>query len=83
MINTTTMPGIVKYGLAMPDIHSGYGPPIGGVGAMLLPDGVISPGFVGYDENCGIRLLKSELEEDEIQPYLESLAKNSRLFLLV
>lgn len=74
LINTTTMPGIVKYGLAMPDIHSGYGPPIGGVGAMLLPDGVISPGFVGYDENCGIRLLKSELEEDEIQPYLESLA---------
>ena len=46
------MPGIVKYAIAMPDIHSGYGPPIGGVGAMELPEGVISPGFVGYDENC-------------------------------
>jgi len=52
LVNTTTMPGIVKYAIAMPDIHSGYGPPIGGVGAMKLPEGVISPGFVGYDENC-------------------------------
>ena len=52
LVNTTTMPGIVKYAIAMPDIHSGYGPCIGGVGAMKLPEGVISPGFVGYDENC-------------------------------
>jgi len=52
LVNSTTLPGIVKYAIAMPDIHQGYGPPIGGVGAMKLPDGVISPGFVGYDENC-------------------------------
>ncbi|MCD5396072.1 MAG: RtcB family protein [Candidatus Pacebacteria bacterium] len=75
LINTTTMPGIVKYAIAMPDIHSGYGPPIGGVGAMKLPEGVISPGFVGYDENCGVRLLKSELKKKEIKPYLERLSQ--------
>jgi len=74
LINTTTMPGIVKYAIAMPDIHSGYGPPIGGVGAMRLPEGVISPGFVGYDENCGCRVLLSEYSEKEIRPYLDELA---------
>jgi len=74
LANTTTMPGIVKYALAMPDIHSGYGPPIGGVGAMKLPEGVISPGFVGYDENCGCRLLLSNYQEQEIRPYLDKLA---------
>ena len=68
------MPGIVKYAIAMPDIHSGYGPPIGGVGAIKLPDGVISPGFVGYDENCGCRLLLSNYQEKDIKPHLESLA---------
>jgi tRNA-splicing ligase RtcB len=52
LINTTTMPGVVRYTIAMPDIHMGYGPPIGGVGAMKVSDGVISPGFVGYDQNC-------------------------------
>jgi len=74
LVNTTTMPGIVKYAIAMPDIHSGYGPPIGGVGAMKLPEGVISPGFVGYDENCGVRLLLSAYTEKEIRPYLDKLA---------
>ncbi len=74
LVNTTTMPGIVKYAIAMPDIHSGYGPPIGGVGAMKYPEGVISPGFVGYDENCGVRLLLSEYTEEEIKPYLDKLA---------
>jgi len=74
LVNTTTMPGIVKYAIAMPDIHSGYGPPIGGVGAMKLPEGVISPGFVGYDENCGVRLLFSEYSEKEIKPHLDKLA---------
>jgi len=74
LVNTTTLPGIVKYAIAMPDCHSGYGPPIGGVGAMKLPDGVISPGFVGYDENCGVRLLLSEYTEKEIKPYLDKLA---------
>lgn len=74
LVNTTTMPGIVNYAIAMPDIHSGYGPPIGGVGAMKLPDGVISPGFVGYDENCGCRLLLSDYTEKEIRSHLEKLA---------
>jgi tRNA-splicing ligase RtcB len=74
LVNTTTLPGIIKYAIAMPDIHSGYGPPIGGVGAMKLPEGVISPGFVGYDENCGVRLLLSEYTEKEIRTYLDKLA---------
>ena len=74
LVNTTTMPGIMKYAIAMPDIHSGYGPPIGGVGAMKLSEGVISPGFVGYDENCGCRLLLSDYSLKEIKHYLEKLA---------
>ena len=74
LVNITTMPGIVKYAIGMPDIHSGYGPPIGGAGAMKLPEGVISPGFVGYDENCGCRLLLSDYQEKDIKPYLERLA---------
>lgn len=73
LVNITTLPGIVKYAIAMPDIHSGYGPPIGGVGAMKLPEGIISPGFVGYDENCGCRILLSNYQEAEIRPYLEKL----------
>jgi len=75
LVNTTTLLGIQKYALAMPDIHSGYGPPIGGVGAIEVNQGVISPGFVGYDENCGCRLLISEKTEKEIRPYLEKLSK--------
>ena len=74
LINTTTLPGVVKYAIAMPDIHEGYGMPIGGVVATKYPDGVISPGGVGMDENCGVRLLKSEYTEKEIRPYLEKLA---------
>jgi len=75
LINSTTLPGIVKHAIAMPDIHSGYGPPIGGVGAMQLSEGVISPGFVGYDENCGCRLLLSNYQEKEIKPHIEKLAE--------
>jgi len=74
LVNTATLPGITKYVVAMPDIHSGYGSPIGGVGATNYPKGVISPGFTGYDENCGVRLLKSDYQEKEIAPYLEKLA---------
>ena len=73
LVNLTTLPGIVKYSLAMPDIHEGYGAPIGGVFATKLPDGIISPGAVGYDINCGVRLLKSKHTEKEIRPYLEKL----------
>src|SRR3984885_14902736 len=54
--NVATLPGIVGYSIAMPDIHWGYGFPIGGVAAMNAEEGVISPGGVGYDINCGVRL---------------------------
>ena len=74
LVNTATLPGAVKYALAMPDIHQGYGFPIGGVLATELPDGVISPGGVGYDINCGVRLLATQLQSEEIKPYLDDLA---------
>jgi tRNA-splicing ligase RtcB len=74
LINTATLPGIVKYALAMPDIHQGYGFPIGGVVATELPDGIISPGGVGYDINCGVRLLATHLNQEEVRPYLDDLA---------
>jgi tRNA-splicing ligase RtcB len=72
--NVATLPGIQKYSLAMPDIHEGYGFCIGGVAAMEHPNGVISPGGVGFDINCGVRLLKSEQNFKEIKPNLENLA---------
>lgn len=74
LVNTATLPGIVQYALAMPDIHQGYGFSIGGVVATRADDGVISPGGVGYDINCGVRLLASDMEEGEVRPYLEDLA---------
>lgn len=74
LINTATLPGAVGYALAMPDIHQGYGFPIGGVVATAAPEGIISPGGVGYDINCGVRLLGSHLSRDEIQPHLDRLA---------
>jgi len=74
LVNTATMPGIVRYALAMPDIHQGYGFPIGGVIATETPDGVISPGGVGYDINCGVRLLGTHLDREEVAPYLSDLA---------
>ncbi|RME43136.1 MAG: RtcB family protein [Chloroflexi bacterium] len=74
LVNTSTLPGIVGYALAMPDIHQGYGFSIGGVVATREEDGVISPGGVGFDINCGVRLLASEMEEGELQPYLADLA---------
>ncbi|MCD6148895.1 RtcB family protein, partial [bacterium] len=74
LINVASLPGIVKYSLAMPDIHTGYGFVIGGVAATRYPDGAISPGGVGYDISCSVRLLKSEYTEKEIRPYLEKLS---------
>jgi len=74
LINTSTLPGIVQHAIAMPDIHQGYGFPIGGVVATRLPHGVISPGGVGYDINCGVRLLVSQATVEEIQPFLEEIA---------
>lgn len=75
LINGTTLPGIVKYDIAMPDMHEGYSVPIGFVGAIRASDGVISPGACGFDINCGMRLLKSRHNEKEIKPYFEKLAE--------
>ncbi len=72
--NVATLPGIVAWSVAMPDIHWGYGFPIGGVAAMDPEEGVISPGGVGYDINCGVRLLSTHLTEDEMRAPLEELA---------
>lgn len=66
LAHVATMPGIVGRSLAMPDIHWGYGFPIGGVAAFSLDEGVISPGGVGFDINCGVRLLSTPLKEDEL-----------------
>ncbi len=74
LINGTMLPGIVKYGIAMPDCHEGYSVPIGFVGALRVSDGIISPGACGFDINCGMKLLKSEYSEKEIKPYLDKLA---------
>ncbi|PIP16811.1 MAG: RNA-splicing ligase RtcB [Candidatus Portnoybacteria bacterium CG23_combo_of_CG06-09_8_20_14_all_37_13] len=74
LVNVSTLPGIQKYALAMPDMHEGYASPIGGVAAIKTSEGVISPGVCGYDINCGMRLLKSEHIEKEIKPYLDKLA---------
>ena len=71
--NVAHLPGIVKYSLAMPDIHWGYGFPIGGVAAFDVRDGVISPGGVGYDINCGVRLMASKLTRQEVEPRIEKL----------
>ena len=72
--NVATLPGIVGPSMAMPDIHWGYGFPIGGVAAFDADEGVVSPGGVGYDINCGVRLLRSGLESEEIRPQLDRLA---------
>jgi tRNA-splicing ligase RtcB len=67
LANIATMPGIVKYSLAMPDIHWGYGFPIGGVAAFDISTGVISPGGVGFDINCGVRLLATPLHAGDLK----------------
>jgi len=71
--NVATLPGILDYSIAMPDIHEGYGFPIGGVAAVNVEDGFISPGGVGYDINCGVRLLKTDLFYRDIKNRLESI----------
>jgi tRNA-splicing ligase RtcB len=73
LCNITHLPGIYKYAIALPDGHEGYGFPIGGVAATDREDGVISPGGVGYDINCGVRLLTTNLSEQDIRPKLTEL----------
>jgi tRNA-splicing ligase RtcB len=71
--NVATLPGVVEAALAMPDVHQGYGFPVGGVAATELPDGVVSPGGVGYDINCGVRLLALPLTASELGGKREAL----------
>ncbi len=74
LVNAATLPGVVGATIAMPDVHQGYGFPVGGIAATELPDGIISPGAIGYDINCGVRLLASEIDADEARPFLDTLA---------
>ncbi len=71
--NVATLPGILEYAMCMPDGHWGYGFPIGGVAAIDPEEGVISPGGIGVDINCGMRLLKTDLTYDEVKPHLHEL----------
>lgn len=71
--NVATLPGIVGSSLAMPDIHTGYGFAIGGVAAFDIKEGIVSPGGVGYDINCGVRLLRSNLTKEEVIPKIKEL----------
>lgn len=73
VINVATLPGIVKASFAMPDIHYGYGFPIGGVAAFSIDNGVISPGGVGYDINCGCRVLRTDLVFEDIKDKVDTL----------
>ncbi len=72
--NVATLPGIVRASMAMPDVHSGYGFAIGGVAAFDLEEGVVSPGGVGYDINCGVRLLRTNLVRGDVESRLKELA---------
>ena len=71
--NVASMPGIVGHGVVLPDGHEGYGFPVGGVAAMDAEEGMISPGGVGYDINCGVRLLRTNLKEEDVRPKLKEL----------
>src|SRR5215472_18587716 len=72
--NVATLPGIVGYSLAMPDIHWGYGFPVGGVAATHADYGVVSPGGIGFDINCGVRLITSGLLQDQVRGKVDKLA---------
>jgi tRNA-splicing ligase RtcB (3'-phosphate/5'-hydroxy nucleic acid ligase) len=72
--NVAHLPGIVRFSLAMPDIHWGYGFPIGGVAAVDAAHGAVSPGGVGYDINCGVRIVTTALDADEVRPRVREVA---------
>jgi len=73
-INATALPGLMGHVIVMPDVHQGYGFPIGGVAAIRVSDGVISPGAIGYDINCGVRLLASNILLNEVEQWIEKLS---------
>lgn len=81
VVNVAMLPGIVKASMGMPDIHWGYGFPIGGVAGFDLNEGIISPGGVGYDINCGVTLVGTDLDVKEIRPHIKELLE--RIFLKV
>ena len=73
-VNAATLPGLVGHVVVMPDMHQGYGFPIGAVAATEFPQGVVSPGGIGYDINCGVRLLASSIEAEAAAPHMNTLA---------
>src|SRR5467141_1837829 len=73
LANGATLPGIVRAALAMPDIHQGYGLPVGGVVATDVRSGVVSPGAIGFDINCGVRLLRTGLDAGDVATRMERL----------
>ncbi len=75
-INVSTIPGILSHVAVLPDGHEGYGFPVGGVAAMDAEEGMISPGGVGYDINCGVRLLRTNLKEEDVRPKLKELVND-------
>ncbi len=75
-VNVSTIPGILKNVVVLPDGHEGYGFPVGGVAAMDAEEGMISPGGVGYDINCGVRLLRTNLKEQDVRPKLKELVND-------
>src|SRR5256886_95313 len=75
LANGATLPGIVRAALAMPDIHQGYGLPVGGVVATDVRSGVVSPGAIGFDINCGVRLLRTGLEASAVTPRVSALVE--------
>src|SRR5690606_17588764 len=79
LANVSTLPGIVRFAVGMPDMHEGYGFPVGGVAATLAPHGVISPGGIGFDINCGVRLLASNRRRDDVEsmtPLVHELSRS-------
>ena len=79
LVNVATLPGIVRFAMGMPDMHEGYGFPVGGVAATRLPDGVISPGGIGFDINCGVRLLAMGIRRADIgsvEPFVHELSRS-------
>ena len=75
IINVACLPGVQRYSIGLPDIHFGYGFPIGGVAAFSLRNGIVSPGGVGFDINCGVRLIKSNLTVEDIEDHLDELTE--------
>ncbi|MDP8226108.1 MAG: RtcB family protein [Candidatus Celaenobacter polaris] len=81
LLNVAHLPGIQKYAMAMPDIHYGYGFPIGGVAAFDVDDGIISPGGVGYDINCGVRFCRTNLSHNDIKNFIPKIVEGFYKFV--